>query len=47
MTDAVKAIGDEGLAHWLTVDVPNAIVEDTGRPDRPPRARGLLGRILG
>lgn len=47
LTDAVRTIGDEGLAHWLTVDVPNAIVEGTGRPDRPPRARGLLGRILG
>ncbi len=47
MSDAVKAIGDEGLARWLTVDVPSAIVEDTRLPERPPRARGILGRILG
>ena len=47
MRDAVRAIGDEELAHWLTEAVPRAIVDGTPLPERPearPR-RGLLGRL--
>jgi protein-tyrosine phosphatase len=37
MSAAARAVGDEALAAWLTEDVPRAIVEDTGIPQRPQR----------
>jgi protein-tyrosine phosphatase len=47
MRSAAAAVGDEALAHWLTVDVPRAIVEGEAVPPRPravrPRRR-LFGR---
>jgi protein-tyrosine phosphatase len=39
MTAAAQAVGDEALAHWLTRDVPRAIVEDSRIPDRPEKTR--------
>ena len=45
MSDAARAVGDDALARWLTVDVPAAIVDGTAVPDRPPRRRGILQRI--
>jgi protein-tyrosine phosphatase len=47
LSAAARAVGDERLARWLTVDVPRAIVEDRPLPPRPhaqPR-RGLLRRL--
>jgi len=44
---AARAVDDDALAHWLTYDVPRAIVEDRplpARPETPPR-RGLLRRL--
>jgi protein-tyrosine phosphatase len=35
MSSAAKAVGDAGLARWLTSDVPRAIVEDAPLPLRP------------
>jgi protein-tyrosine phosphatase len=37
--DAVRAIGDERLGRWLTVDVPRAIVDGGTVPPRPPSGR--------
>jgi protein-tyrosine phosphatase len=37
MSAAVQVIGDEPLAHWLTEDVPAAIVAGTDLPPRPER----------
>jgi protein-tyrosine phosphatase len=39
MKDAVAALDDQALAHWLTVEVPRAIVENETLPPRPQRAR--------
>ena len=39
MSAAVTALGDEALAHWLTVSVPGAILENTPVPPRPHSAR--------
>jgi protein-tyrosine phosphatase len=45
MSDAARALGDDALARWLTVDVPAAIVEGVALPARPPRQRGIFRRI--
>ena len=37
MGAAAEAIGDRDLAHWLTTDVPDAIIADRRIPDRPTR----------
>lgn len=49
MSRARAAVGDDDLAHWLTEDVPNAIVKNEPLPPRPARrARpGLLARLFG
>jgi protein-tyrosine phosphatase len=49
MSGAARAVGDDELAHWLTVDVPRAIVEDERLPQRPqpPRRGGFLTRLRG
>jgi protein-tyrosine phosphatase len=39
MTAATAALRDEALAHWLTVDVPGAIVENEAIPPRPQGTR--------
>ncbi len=39
MRAAADAIGDAELAHWLTVDLPRAIVDDTRLPPRPEVSR--------
>jgi protein-tyrosine phosphatase len=39
MSAAVEALGDEALGHWLTVDVPRAILERGALPPRPRAAR--------
>lgn len=39
MSAAAEAIGDAGLAEWLTHDVPSAIVHGRAVPERPPRRR--------
>jgi protein-tyrosine phosphatase len=47
MSAAAEAVGDEELAHWLTVGVPRSIVDGTEtppRPDKRPRRRGLFRR---
>jgi protein-tyrosine phosphatase len=46
MTEAAKALGDPALAHWLTDDVPRAIVEREPFPERPTtkRRRSLFRR---
>jgi protein-tyrosine phosphatase len=42
---AAGAVGDPGLARWLTVDMPTAIVTDAPLPLRPEtRRRGFLRR---
>jgi protein-tyrosine phosphatase len=38
MHDAVAALGDEALGHWLTDGVPRAIVEGGEVPERPEPA---------
>ncbi|MDX6427402.1 MAG: protein-tyrosine phosphatase [Gaiellaceae bacterium] len=35
MSAAAATLGDEALAHWLTVEVPGAIVENEPLPPRP------------
>jgi protein-tyrosine phosphatase len=35
LTTAAKAVGNEALAHWLTTDVPAAILDDAEIPERP------------
>ena len=45
MSSAAARLGDDRLAHWLTDEVPRAIVEDRElppRPDRAPRRRRRL-----
>lgn len=37
MTAAVEALRDPGLAHWLTHDVPSALVAGSPLPPRPQR----------
>jgi protein-tyrosine phosphatase len=46
MAAAVRAVGDEALARWLTVGVPGAIVDGGPLPPRPerPRPRRLFRR---
>ena len=44
MMEAAAALGDEGLARWLTEDVPRAIVENEPLPERPQRRRWPLLR---
>jgi protein-tyrosine phosphatase len=48
MSDAARAVGDAALARWLTVDVPQAIVDDDVVPTFPEsakrRRRFRLGR---
>jgi hypothetical protein len=39
MSAAAATLGDEELAHWLTVEVPGAIVENQPLPPRPRPAR--------
>ena len=39
MSAAAAAIGDDGLASWLTYDVPRALLEDERLPARPERRR--------
>ncbi len=48
MADAARAVGDAGLARWLTHDVPRAILDDTALPERPRRTGlgALLRRIV-
>jgi protein-tyrosine phosphatase len=41
---AARAVGDQALSRWLTVDVPRAILEGGPLPPRPAR-RSLLRRI--
>jgi protein-tyrosine phosphatase len=47
MSAAAHSVGSRELAHWLTVDVPRAIVDDETLPERPAGTsrRGLLGRL--
>jgi len=47
MSRAAAAIGDEPLAHWLTVGVPGAIVRNDPLPRSPARSRrgGRLARV--
>jgi protein-tyrosine phosphatase len=47
MSSAVRAVGDDALAHWLTEGVPGAIVRAEPLPPRPPRRRSLRARLLG
>jgi protein-tyrosine phosphatase len=42
LSAAAAAVGDPGLAHWLTVEVPRAILDDTPVSRRPPRRRRWL-----
>jgi len=47
MKAAVDAVGDDALAAWLTLGVPQAIVTGTDLPERPTarrRRRRLFGR---
>ena len=47
MSSAAAAVGDSGLARWLTQDVPRAIVDGAPVPERPgatPRRRRLFRR---
>jgi protein-tyrosine phosphatase len=39
MSAAAATLGDEALAHWLTVEVPGAIVENEPLPPRPRAVR--------
>jgi protein-tyrosine phosphatase len=39
MSGAARAVGDAGLARWLTVDAPGSIVDGTPLPPRPERVR--------
>jgi protein-tyrosine phosphatase len=48
MSSAASAIRDDGLAHWLTVEVPDAILGGTDLPERPqPERKGLRNRLRG
>lgn len=37
LTAAAGSLGDESLAHWMTVEVPDAIVSGTPIPHRPEK----------
>ncbi|MGH3062121.1 MAG: tyrosine-protein phosphatase, partial [Gaiellaceae bacterium] len=39
LAGAAESVGDEALAHFLTVDAPTAIVAGEALPERPPRTR--------
>jgi len=42
---AIDAVGDEGLARWMTLEMPMAIVTDAPLPRRPPtKKRRFLRR---
>jgi protein-tyrosine phosphatase len=48
LSSAVEALGGGALAHWLTCDVPEAILDGVALPARPPgprRRRRFLGRV--
>jgi protein-tyrosine phosphatase len=49
MAAAYQAVGDEALAHWLTVEMPQAILDDTQLParPRPESGKSWLTRVLG
>jgi protein-tyrosine phosphatase len=42
MASAVEALGDNALARWLTVDVPEAVLDGGVLPERP-RRRTFMG----
>jgi protein-tyrosine phosphatase len=45
LAGAVKALGDDALARWLTADVPAALLTGADVPERPVRApRGFFRR---
>lgn len=44
MTKAAASIGDPALARWLTWDVPAALLEGGGVPERPTTKRRWFGR---
>lgn len=46
LTSAVEAVGDGGLARFLTEDAPAAIVAGDDLPERPPRARKRRLRLF-
>jgi protein-tyrosine phosphatase len=39
LTAAAESLGDDGLAHWLTREVPAALLADEDLPQRPTRKR--------
>ncbi|MFY9579651.1 MAG: CpsB/CapC family capsule biosynthesis tyrosine phosphatase [Gaiellaceae bacterium] len=49
LSAAAAAVGDDGLAGWLTEEVPAAIVAGDELPERPRRQRrsGVLSRLRG
>jgi protein-tyrosine phosphatase len=49
MAEAYETVGDEVLARWLTVEMPQAILDDGELPPRPQResGKGWLTRVLG
>ena len=46
MSAACEALGDDELAHWLTVGVPGAIVTGTPLPKRPASPRLPFRRLM-
>jgi protein-tyrosine phosphatase len=44
MTAAAEAIGDDALAHWLTWDVPAALLAGSELPERPEKKRRWFSR---
>jgi tyrosine-protein phosphatase YwqE len=46
LSSAADAVGDAGLARWLTEQVPAAIVAGEEIPDRPRARRARLGRLF-
>jgi protein-tyrosine phosphatase len=42
MTAAAEAVGDRGVARWLTLDVPEALLASKSLPDRPQRRRRTM-----
>ncbi len=47
LSAAAEAVGDPVLAHWLTEDVPAAIVSGSALPDRPPSTPPARSRRFG
>jgi protein-tyrosine phosphatase len=47
MGAAAESLGDDTLAEWLTVGVPEAIVEDRPLPQRPAAAERPRRRLFG